>query len=349
MRLGMFMPTMNKNWVFSNTSPASMPEWFVAQQSAAKAEHYGFDFLLSAVKFRGFDGDTSPWNHSLDSLSVMAGLAVTTKRIKLYGSIATLLTPPVVAAKQAATISDMSEGRFGLNIVTGWEKPEYTQMGLWPGDQHFQTRYDHAEEYVRIMRELWLDGQSDFSGKYFQLEDCRLGPLPRGKIDLVCAGQSERGTRFCAEFGDYQFLVGKPDVESLTAQNRRLQSAAEKTGRSVRSFPLFQVVVRDSVEEAEDAVENWRANMDFPAVQTLMGIAQEDLSEDEESTKNLMLGSDAFMVSTPLILGDPKTVAEKLRALHSVPGTEGIMLSFQDYLTDIDRFGRDVVPLLASN
>ncbi|MFC7661435.1 hypothetical protein ACFQV8_40405 [Pseudonocardia benzenivorans] len=53
MRIGMFMPTMNQNWVFSNTSPVSMPEWFLAEQAALKAEHYNFDFLLSAVKFRG--------------------------------------------------------------------------------------------------------------------------------------------------------------------------------------------------------------------------------------------------------------------------------------------------------
>jgi pyrimidine oxygenase len=349
MRIGMFMPTMNQNWVFSNTSPVSMPEWFLAEQAATKAEHYGFDFLLSAVKFRGFDGDTNPWNYALDSLSVMAGLAVTTKRIKLFGSIATLLTPPVLAAKQAATISDMCGGRFGLNIVTGWEKPEYTQMGLWPGDQHFQTRYDHADEYVRIMRELWTKGQCDFLGNYFTMEDCRLGPLPKDPIELVCAGQSDRGMQFCAEVGDYQFVVGKPDVESLAAQNIRLQAQADKAGREVGSFPLFQIVLRDSVAEAEDAVENWRENMDFPAVTNLMGIAREDLTENEESTKNLMLGSDAFMISFPLVLGDAATIAEKLRSFGEVPGTAGVMLSFQDYLTDVDRFGRDVMPLLAGS
>ncbi|GAA4886189.1 LLM class flavin-dependent oxidoreductase [Pseudonocardia benzenivorans] len=349
MRIGMFMPTMNQNWVFSNTSPVSMPEWFLAEQAALKAEHYNFDFLLSAVKFRGFDGDTSPWNYSLDSLSVMAGLAVSTKRIKLFGSIATLLTPPVLAAKQAATISDMSGGRFGLNIVTGWEKPEYTQMGLWPGDQHFQTRYDHADEYVRVMRELWAKGQSDFRGTYFQMEDCRLGPTPTAPIELVCAGQSDRGMQFCAEVGDYQFVVGKPDVESLAVQNVRLQAQADKAGRTVGSFPLFQIVLRESVAEAEDVVQDWRENMDFPAVTNLMGIAQEDLTENEESTKNLMLGSDAFMISFPLVLGDAKTVAEKLRSFGEVPGTAGVMLSFQDYLSDVDRFGREVMPLLAGS
>lgn len=349
MQIGMFMPTMNKNWVFSTTSPESMPEWFLAQQTAMKAEHYGFDFLLSAVKYRGFDGATNPWNNSLDAIAVMAGLAVSTQRIKLFGSVATLLTPPVVAAKQAATISDMSGGRFGLNIVTGWEKPEYTQMGVWPGDQHFETRYDHAEEYVRVMRDLWAHGRSDFRGRYFQMEDCRLGPTPTSPIELVCAGQSDRGMQFCAELGDYQFVVGKPDVESLRIQNNRLQAQADKSGRAVSSFPLFQIVLRDSVEEAEDVIADWRENMDFQAVTNLMGIAQQDLTENEEATKNLMLGSDAFMISFPLVYGDAKTIADKLRAFGGVPGTAGIMLSFQDYLVDVDRFGREVMPLLTTS
>jgi pyrimidine oxygenase len=80
-----------------------------------------------------------------------------------------------------------------------------------------------------------------------------------------------------------------------------------------------------------------------------MGIAQQDFTENEDATKNLMLGSDAFMISFPLVYGDAKTIAEKLRAFHEVPGTAGIMLSFQDYLSDVDRFGREVMPLLATS
>jgi pyrimidine oxygenase len=345
-QLGIFMPTMNNGWVFSTNSPQFIPDWFLMEQTALKAEHYGFDFLLAPVKLRGFDGATQPWNHTLDPFAVMAGLAVRTRRVKLYASVATLTTPPPLCAKQAATIQDMAGGRFGLNIVTGWEKPEYTQMGIWPGDEHFANRYDHATEYVTIMKELWETGRSNFTGQFFQMDDCMLGPKPTHPIQLVCAGGSERGIRFCAELGDYQFLVGKPEVGELTAQAERLQRATVDTGRHVGAFPLYTIVLRDSVAEAHDAVENWRANQDFEAVANMMGMASTDTVTEASATRNIMLGSDGFMFTIGRIMGDATTVADKIRELSEVHGVSGMMLTFQDYLTDIDRFGKEVIPLL---
>lgn len=48
-----------------------------------------------------------------------------------------------------------------------------------------------------------------------------------------------------------------------------------------------------------------------------------------------------------IIKGDPKVVAEQLPAISDVDGVSGVMFTFQDYLTDIDRFGKQVMPLLA--
>jgi pyrimidine oxygenase len=57
-------------------------------------------------------------------------------------------------ARMASTIDSISAGRFGINIVSGWAKAEYEQMGLWPGEAHFPRRYDYSTEYVTILREL---------------------------------------------------------------------------------------------------------------------------------------------------------------------------------------------------
>ena len=79
-------------------------------------------------------------------------------------------------------------------------------MGLWPGDEHFARRYDYVSEYVQIMRELWTTGRSDFKGKFFQMDDCVLSPRPSHPIPIVGAGQSDRGMRFVAEYGDFNFV-----------------------------------------------------------------------------------------------------------------------------------------------
>mgnify|MGYP006139176895 CR=1 FL=1 len=54
-----------------------------------------------------------------------------------------------------ATIDDVSKGRFGINLVTGWQKAEYDQMGLWPGESHYRDRYAYLAEYATV---LGLDG-----------------------------------------------------------------------------------------------------------------------------------------------------------------------------------------------
>lgn len=78
----------------------------------------------------------------------MAGLAAVTSRIQIYATAATLTLPPAIVARMASTIDSISGGRFGVNLVTGWQKPEYEQMGMWPGDDYFASRYDYLTEYV---------------------------------------------------------------------------------------------------------------------------------------------------------------------------------------------------------
>src|SRR5207249_11188553 len=115
---------------------------------------------------------------------------------------AILTLHPAIVARMAVTIDSIAPSRFGINIVTGWQKAEFAQMGLWPGDEHYERRYEYASEYVSIIRELWTTGTSSFRGEYFHLDDCRLEPRPQGHVGIVCAGQSDRGVRFCAEHGD---------------------------------------------------------------------------------------------------------------------------------------------------
>src|SRR6201999_3273409 len=143
-----------------------------------RAEKYGFDFALSMIKLRGFGGKTEFWDHNLESFTLMAGLASVTTKIKLFATAATLVMPPAIVARMASTIDSISHGRFGLNVITGWQRPEYSQMGLWPGDEYFAKRYDFAAEYTQVMQELWTTGVSNFKGEFFKMEDCRLSPKP---------------------------------------------------------------------------------------------------------------------------------------------------------------------------
>ena len=137
MEVGVFIPIGNNGWLVSATSPQYMPTFELNRAIVQRAEHYGLDFALSMIKLHGFGGATEYWDHNLELFTLMAGLAAVTERIRLYASVAVLTLPPAIVARMAVTIDSISNGRFGVNLVTGWQKAEYDQMGLWPGEAHF--------------------------------------------------------------------------------------------------------------------------------------------------------------------------------------------------------------------
>ena len=126
-----------------------------------------------------------------------------------------------------------------MNIITGWQRPEYSQMGLWPGDEYFCTALRVVAEYVTIMRELWETGHSNFKGEHFQMEDCRLLPKPQVPIKLICAGQSDAGMAFTAA-RRLQFLLrqGLQHADRVRAHGRRLPGGTcqeRPRGRDLRA------------------------------------------------------------------------------------------------------------------
>lgn len=137
MQVGVFIPIGNNGWLISENAPQYMPSFELNKEITQKAEKYGFDFALSMIKLRGFGGKTQFWEHNLESFTLMAGLAAVTSKIKIFATVATLTIPPAIVARMASTIDSIAPGRFGINLVTGWQKAEYSQMGLWPGEEHY--------------------------------------------------------------------------------------------------------------------------------------------------------------------------------------------------------------------
>ena len=151
MEIGVFIPIGNNGWLISSTSPQYTPSFDLNREVVLRAERYGFDFALSMIKLRGFGGKSRYWDDNLESFTLMAGLASITSRIELYATVAVLTMPPPLTARMAMTIDSISHGRFGVNLVTGWQKAEYDQMGIWPGDEHFKHRYELLDEYATVM------------------------------------------------------------------------------------------------------------------------------------------------------------------------------------------------------
>ncbi|EHM02486.1 pyrimidine utilization protein A [Acetobacteraceae bacterium AT-5844] len=349
MDIGVFIPIGNNGWLISTNAPQYKPSFELNKQVAQRAEHYGLDFLLSMIKLRGFGGKTEFWDHNLESFTLMAGLAAVTTRIKLFATAASLVMPPAIVARMATTIDSIAPGRFGVNLITGWQRPEYSQMGMWPGDEHYSRRYEHLSEYARVLEDLWSTGQSDFRGEFFQMDDCRLSPLPQQGIKVVCAGQSQAGLEFMARHADYNFCIGKGinTPQAVAGVTARVQAEAAKTGRDVGSLALFMVIADETDEAARAKWEHYQAGADTEAIAWMADQTSADKrSGDDTNVRQYALPEGAINLNMGTLIGSYASVARMLDELSEVPGLAGVMLTFDDFIEGIEAFGQHIQPLM---
>jgi pyrimidine oxygenase len=349
--IGVFIPINNNGWIISATSPQYMPSFELNKEVVLKAERYGLDFALSMIKLHGFGGRTEFWDHGQESFTLMAGLAAVTSRIRLYASTAVLTIPPAIVARMASTISDISDGRFGVNIVSGWHKIEYSQMGLWPGDHHFAERYDYSTEYVRVMQDLWTAGHSDFKGKYFSMDGCKLSPRPAERVKLVAAGQSDRGMEFAAQYCDFNFALGEGVNEPTKAAGvpARMLAHAARAGRDVGSYMLYMVIADETDAAAMAKWESYKDGADIGALAHLLGKVAEDTAwSDTSMAAAIQRASLPINFNMGTLVGSYAAIAAMLDEAASMPGVKGIMLTFDDFLIGMDAFGTRIQPLMHS-
>ncbi|MGC2524190.1 MAG: LLM class flavin-dependent oxidoreductase, partial [Stellaceae bacterium] len=222
---------------------------------------------------------------------------------------------------------------------------------LWPGEAHFARRYDYSTEYVRVMRELWATGRSDFKGDFFRMDDCRLSPRPQAPVKIVCAGQSERGMQFGAEYGDYNFVIGS-GVNTPTAHmatNNRMLAAAARTGRDVGTYVLLMVIADETDEAAMAKWRHYNNGADTAALAWMAGQAGADPNATEGSTaRSIALPEGAINFNMGTLVGSYAAVARMLDEAAALPGTKGLMLTFDDFLIGMEQFGQRIQPLMTS-
>lgn len=350
MEIGVFVPINNNGWLISENSPQYMPSFDLNKKIALSAEKHGLDFLLSMIKLRGFGGKTEFWEYGLESFTLMAGLAAVTEKIKIYATCPTLIIPPAFAARMCNTIDSISNGRFGLNLITGWQRPEYSQMGLWPGDEHFRNRYTMLSEYARILRELWETGRSDFKGDYYQMDDCLVRPVPTGDMKIICAGSSDDGLAFSAQWADYAFCLGK-GVNTPTAfafNNDRLAAATAKTGRDVKTFVLIMIIADETDEAAMEKWIHYREGVDEDAVAWLGEQGAADKTSSTTNVRQLADRESAVNLNMGTLVGSYASVARMLDEMAAVPNTGGVLLTFDDFIEGVENFGTRIQPLMKS-
>jgi pyrimidine oxygenase len=351
MEIGVFIPIGNNGWLISSTSPQYTPTFDLNREVVQRAERYGFDFAMSMIKLRGFGGKSRYWDDNLESFTLMAGLAAVTTRIELYATAAVLALPPAITARMATTIDSISGGRFGINLITGWQKAEYDQMGLWPGDEHFKHRYELLDEYATVMEELWATGRCDLRGKHYTMSDCRLGPLPSRQIPLICAGTSDAGVAFAAKHCAYNFCSGNGtmnDPRDCADTVTRLYAQTAKAGTKTRALALTLIIADETDEAAMAKWEHYKAGVDLDALGWSRAQAGADKYAADNSTAGRIRRREPLPNSGSRLVGSYASIARMLDEMAEIDGLAGVMLTFDDFIIGVEQFGQRIQPLMRS-
>jgi alkanesulfonate monooxygenase SsuD/methylene tetrahydromethanopterin reductase-like flavin-dependent oxidoreductase (luciferase family) len=146
--------------------------WADLRDIARVAETIGLDSIWVGdhYLYRDARGSRGPW----EAWTQLAAIAAVTERVTIGPLVAaTAFHAPLVLAKLAATVDEISGGRLTLGIGAGWNEVEFRALGI-----PFTDRVGRFEEAFMIVRTLLRDGAIDFEGRFYSARDCEL--LPRG-------------------------------------------------------------------------------------------------------------------------------------------------------------------------
>ena len=334
---GVFLPVANGGWIVSRNTPVLDGGWAQNRDAALIAEEEGFDFVMAMGKWRGFGGDTGHWGHSLEAVTMMAGIAAVTKKIKVWATLHAILHNPAVAAKMIATLDHISGGRTGLNIVAGAYRGEFEQMGAWDGALDHDARYDLTEEWTRIVKRLWSEPSVTFKGRHFDFKHCVSEPKPLKPPFLICAGMSARGFEFSVREADGCFIGGRNEAETRDA-SARARALAAKLGKPIKTYCMMTVITAPTDGEAEAKAQKYREGLDEGAVLGMLesyGVAGNAMTARAQG---------AFM--TQAAVGSPATCAARIEQFLHDCDIDGLMFVYDDYVEGLRVTARDILPAL---
>ena len=147
---------------------------------ARAAEECGFDSIWVGdhMLYRG-DGrpERGPW----DAWTLLAGLAASTERVRLGPLVAsTAFHPPGLIARMAATIDELSGGRFVLGLGAGWNETEFRSFGI-----PFDRLVSRFEESFEVIRRLLAGERVSFDGRFQRVDDAVLMPRPARPVPMM--------------------------------------------------------------------------------------------------------------------------------------------------------------------
>jgi len=307
----------------------------------------------------GFYGVLIPTGKSCeDSWLVASALAPMTKKLRYLVAVRPGLQPPTLAARMAATLDRLSEGRLLINVVTGGDPVENK------GDGIFLThaeRYQVTDEFLDIYSRLLKGEKVDYRGEHLQVEGAEIlfPPVQQGGPPLYFGGSSEPAIDVAAKHIDTYLTWGEPPT-AVAEKLAIVRERAEQTGKTVTFGIRLHVIVRETEAEAWAAADKLLAHLDDETIaaaqkifarmdstgQSRMSALHHGSRDNLEISPNLWAGVGLVRggAGTALV-GNPQQVAARIREYQDL-GIDNFIFSGYPHLEEAHRFAELVMPLL---
>lgn len=345
MKLGLFSANTSGGMIMSDVPTDFRITWDQQIRIAQQADRMGLELLVPVARWRGFGGRTNPQGSNLETFTWAAGLAQATEQVAVFSTAHLPTVHPIVAAKQAATIDHISNGRFGMNLVMGWFGPEIEMFGR-PQYSH-EERYAFGQEWIDFVERLWTEqGSFDVDGTFFTATNAEAEPKPISdpRPALVCAGNSPTGMDYSARNVDVNLVV----LDSLDGAREYKKNittlAADKYERELDVFTYGLVVCRETEQEAKAAYQEILDKGDAEGANNIMaglGMQSESYSAVIEAFRERFVAGWGGIS----LVGTPEQVVDQIAGLSDA-GLGGLIFGFLDYAKELEDFDREVMPLL---
>ena len=297
-------------------------------------EELGLSHLLIAQRWWGSGEEIEA--SSLDCLAMTALFAGCTDRMNLITAIHPGFFQPTSIAKWGATIDQITNGRWSINITSGWNMTEFDMYGI--DKLSHDERYERSAEFIEVIRAVWENEVVSHDGRYYRADELRLEPRPTGRLTVFQGGQSDAAIAMAAEHSDWMFLNGGPPAK-IGAIISKARSAAHACGRELRFAMYAAPLCRQTDAAAWAQIDEWLAKVDSKLVdqrRTTVSAAEEMWSTKDDPLSVI----DSNEGYAARLIGSPDSVMSRIEEFRDI-GVDMLHLDVRDEL-----FRQTVLPAI---